>query len=330
MNLLKRTLIRALPLTVRIDSALKERGFEPEYDFETEDASESFFFDDGRALRSLKISSRFQEVDPSDIAEILASTGYFQRREENLVAVLPAEGGVCLYWPAEKTPLERLFGGSVRNIQELLPATETTSVSETVQTEAPAEDLPAVQAESRVEMHEWHGIRYGVAGSLRGGVFRKSYLLQRQERLCFAMMAGDKKPVAARHQAFVDFLKSVDDWPSGHKRTVAQGMEGVETLTLVIDRAGHCRFFCAGIQPLYWSGRLRKLMRFPNTEEPLNSRLHEGDAVLLIPGGWTAREAAELREIFLYKEKTSDRMSAFLDYAGRGRGILIECLREGA
>lgn len=197
-----------------------------------------------------------------------------------------------------------MFGGSVRSIQELLPATEATSVSESVQTEEPAESIPAaIPAESQVQMHDWHGIRYGVAGSLRGGIFRKSYLLQRQERLCFAMMTGDRQPVTGRHQAFVDFFKSVDDWPSGHRQHVlSQATRGVETLTLVIDSAGHCRFFCAGIQPLYWSGRLRKLMRFPNTEEPLNSRLHEGDVVLLIPGGWTAREAAELRDLLSKKK----------------------------
>lgn len=92
------------PLTVRIDSALRERGFEPEYDFESEESSESFFFDDGRALRSLKVSSRFQEIDPADIAEIVASTGYFRRREQGLIAALPAEHGVTLYWPNKKHP----------------------------------------------------------------------------------------------------------------------------------------------------------------------------------------------------------------------------------
>ncbi len=326
MNLLKRALIRALPLAVRIDSALREQGFEPAYDFESEEPSENFFFDDGSALRSLKISPRYQEIDPADITEILASSGYFLNRERGLLAAFPAEEGVTLYWPAEKTPLERLFTGSVKSVQELLPATETTSISESVQTEEPVEPVPA--PESPVPMHDWNGIRYGVVGSLRGGVFRKSYLLQRQERLCFAMMSGDKPPVIRHHRPFVDFLKSVDDWPAGHRQMQAETADGLETLTLVIDRAGHCRFFCAGIQPLYWSGRLRKLMRFPNTEEPLNSRLHEGDAVLLIPGGWTAREAAELREIFLYREKATERLSAFLDYAARGRGILIECMEE--
>lgn len=325
---MKKALLRALPLTVRIDSALRERGHDPLYDFETEEPSDSFFFDDGSALRSLRISSRFQEIDPADVTESLESSGYFLPREKTMFAVLPeSEGGVQLYWTAEKTPLERWFGGSGQSLQELLPATTPTSVSEAVQTEEPAQEQPAAEA-PLVQMHTWHGVEYTVAGHLRGGVFRKSYLLQRSDRLCFAMMTGPRPVVTQLHQGFVDFLKSVEDWPTGHRSHAMQTNPALGTLTLVIDSSAHCRFFCAGIQPLYWSGRLRKLMRFPNTENPLNSRLHEGDAVLLIPGAWTAREAAELREIFLYKENLAERISTFLDYAGRGRGILIRRAAE--
>lgn len=331
MNVLKRVLLRALPLTVRIDSALRERGFEPLYDFESDEPSESFFFDDGSALRSLRISSRIQEVDPADISTSLELSGYFADREKGMFAVLPAEGGgVQLYWPAEKTPLENWFSGSAQSLQDLLPATTSTSVSESVQTEEPPEESPARPEEPAVSMHSWNAVEYGVVGSLRGGVFRKSYLLQRPDRLCFAMMTGPRPLVLELHQTFVDFLKSVEDWPSGHRQHAATQNQALGTLTLVIDSSGHCRFFCAGIQPLYWSGRLRKLMRFPNTETPLNSRLHDGDAVLLMPGSWTAREAAELREIFLYKDKLAERISAFLDYSGRGRGILIERAAENS
>lgn len=322
MKGMKRLFIRSLPLSLRIDSALRERGYEPVYDYESDSEEGNFFFDDGLALRSLLVPSRFHEADPADIEEVIASSEYFKPRERGLMAALASEEGVVLYWPAEKTPLERLFARPLLSARELLPAEEPTSVSESVQTEAP--EIPAPAAPREVEIHDWHGIAYSVCGHTRGGVFRKSYLLQRQDRLCFAMMTGARERVLPAHEDFVQFLKGAEDWPEAH-RSYQSRSAAMDTATLVIDQDAQCRFFCAGVQPLYWSGRLKKLMRFPNTEHPLNSRLHTGDFLLLLPGGWTAREAAELRELFLYPESMPQRLSAFLDYNQRGRGILIQC-----
>jgi len=306
---IRSALLRALPMSIRIRAALEGQGLDCRYDFDMDswvNAGSDFFFDDGSPLRSCFVLTA--GATPAAVTARLGEAGLFSKREFNSICAQDSAfeesspASVIVYWPAEKTPLEKWISGrGPLTAAELLPTKEKTSVEQLplpVEEPAPPTDRPPTppSREPLKPLAAWNSIRYGVVGSLRGGSHRKSFLLQRSTTLCFAMMSGERNLVQERHTPFVDYLKRIEDWPSAHRIYCLKNQEPLETLSISLDRDGHCRFFCKGIQPVYWSGRLKKLMRFPDTEAPLNSRLHPGDFVLLIPGSWTARDAAELRE----------------------------------
>ncbi|MCE9599438.1 MAG: hypothetical protein K8S54_15845 [Spirochaetia bacterium] len=350
--MLRSALLRALPISIRIRSALEEQGLKCRFDYDLPDwsgYSSEFFFDDGSPLRSCYVLS--PEATPESVQARLTSLQLFSARELAAIHTQDsafAEGinaAAVVYWPAEKTPLEKwLSGRGAVKVTELLPAKEPTQVEQlsasvdvgqaqeglqpefaTQETKPEMDDLPELQADSW-KFTQWNSFRYGVAGNLRGNTYRKSFLLHRAENLCFAMMSGPRAVVQERHAAFIDFLKQVEDWPAGHRKYCEDYGMPAETVTFTLGRDGHCRFYCKGIQPVYWSGRLKKLMRFPNTESPLNSRLHAGDYMLMIPGGVTGREVAEMREAFFYGEES--RLASILDYGERGRGVLVAVDKE--
>lgn len=367
MNLIRKALVRSLPLSMRVKSALQENGCRVRFDFESRDwfsDISSFLFDDGSALRSADVTNA-----PRDPIKTLSETGYFSKTELLYLEAVENDpddvGRITLYWPAERTSLERWIAGSSRvHPSALLPAKEagkiesiempsesaepgiTAPTTEVTQT-APSDPItdqkdplriadeqdrkkaaaPAREAQvpSRPVLTPWGTMRYGVVGGLRGTTFRRSYILHRTDRMCFAMMAGEKSAVQTSQGPFIEYLKKMDDWPLAHQSYSQKHPQQMETISIEIFSDGHCRFFCDGIQAVYWSGRLKKLMRFPNTQAPLKSRLHSGDFVLLIPGGWNSREAAEMREIFLYQESDlAERLSALLDYSARGKGVLLQ------
>ncbi|MBL8021113.1 MAG: hypothetical protein JNM27_15690 [Leptospirales bacterium] len=352
--MLRSALLRALPISVRIRSALEEQGFICRFDYDLpawSGYSSEFFFDDGSPLRSCYVLK--PSASPETIHEKFKSGRLFSARELASIHTQDsafAEGvsaTAVVYWPAEKTPLEKWISGRTSiKITELLPAREPTQVEQLsasvevapsqetaktpepiLQSESAAQetDLPELEPEAW-KYTQWNAFRYGVAGNLRGTVYRKSFLLHRAQNLCFAMMSGERALVQERHAAFIDFLKQVEDWPAGHRKYLEDYELPADTVTFMLGKDGHCRFYCRGIQPVYWSGRLKKLMRFPNTESPLNSRLHAGDYMLMIPGAFTAREVAEMREAFFYGEES--RLASILDYGERGRGVLVAVDKE--
>ncbi len=290
---------------------------------------------------------------------------------------------VCfVVWAAERSPLERWLSPRPSKAERLmLPAETATAVPSVVRARAPhvveedpgqarpahmpspadrrqlgapgstnAANAAHAAGATRAEVHQAGVLHYRIAGSTRGGMYRRYCLRRDGDLLKISMLASKRKLSPDYALAFFDRLQFAPDCIREHRellRSTPSGAEsGYTSLSLELRMRGSFRCIASGMQPAFFREKNGRLYLLPDstpegedTVKIVEGRFHAGDGLLIVPGGFTVAERRELAERFRRAresgkagtdggvEALADLLSAWLDYRLRGRALFVSRAR---
>lgn len=277
---------------------------------------------------------------------------------------------ICfVVWTMERSPLERLLGSRPSKQERLMLPVESPAIGaappalrpraaevESEQRSRPAAvpvparhslESPANESTApKSEVHQAGVLQYRIAGSTRGGLYRRYCLRRDGDLLKISMLSSKRKLSPDYALAFFDRLQFAPDCIREHRELLRSTPSGGDTvyssLSLELRLRGSFRCIAAGMQPAFFREKNGRLYLLPDstpegedTVKIVEGRFHPGDGLLIVPGGFTVAERRELAERFRQARESSagkahagvealaDLLSAWLDYRLRGRALFV-------